>query len=271
MKLTLEKVKEMQAQLKDTVGERPQAQLKDTVGERPAEATKTRVLVGVATCGLASGAGKVMTALQNECKALGLSDIEVVPTGCIGLCQYEPLVEVLAPGQPKVTYIKMTVDKVKEVVKKHLQDGHALGKYTMTYADEEAPNNDDAPITSLDDTPFYKKQVRIALHNCGIINPENIDEYIARGGYQGLGKALLEMSPDAVIQSGSLHPVIAAMWKSMSAAMRMKVTPAHLWTAVFWKAIPMRFWKQWRLQVMQSAQIRAISMSVRSILWQLRI
>ncbi len=188
MKLTLEKVKEMQAQLKDTVG------------ERPAEATKTRVLVGVATCGLASGAGKVMTALQNECKALGLSDIEVVPTGCIGLCQYEPLVEVLAPGQPKVTYIKMTVDKVKEVVKKHLQDGHALGKYTMTYADEEAPNNDDAPITSLDDTPFYKKQVRIALHNCGIINPENIDEYIARGGYQGLGKALLEMSPDAVIQ-----------------------------------------------------------------------
>ena len=190
MKLTLEKVKEMQAQLKDTVG------------ERPATAEKTRVLVGMATCGLASGAGKVMDALKKTCDMLGIADqVELISTGCIGLCQYEPIVEVLAPGQEKVTYIKMTAEKAEEVAQKHLQNGKALGKYTMTYADEDAPNNDDAPVTALADTPFYKKQVRIALHNCGVIDPENIDEYIARGGYQGLGKALTEMTPDEVIQT----------------------------------------------------------------------
>lgn len=152
MKMTLNKVKELQAQLKDTVG------------PRPAEASAVRVLVGMATCGLASGAGKVMEALKNSCQALNLEHVELISTGCIGLCQYEPIVEVLAPGQPKITYIKMNPEKAEEVVKKHLRDGHPLGKYTMTYADEEAPNVDDAPITALEDTSFYKKQVRIALH-----------------------------------------------------------------------------------------------------------
>ena len=88
MKLTLDKVKEMQAQLKDTVG------------ERPADAEKIRVLVGMATCGLASGAGKVMDALKSACDTLGISDkVELVSTGCIGLCQYEPLVEVRRPAR----------------------------------------------------------------------------------------------------------------------------------------------------------------------------
>ena len=120
MKLTLEKVKEMQAQLKDTVG------------ERPADAEKTRVLVGMATCGLASGAGKVMDALKKTCEMLGIADqVELISTGCIGLCQYEPIVEVLAPGQEKVTYIKMTAEKAEEMAQKHLQNGKALGKYTM--------------------------------------------------------------------------------------------------------------------------------------------
>ena len=117
MKLTLDKVKELQAQLKETVG------------ERPADAKKTRVLVGMATCGLASGAGKVMNALKMACETLGIADeVELVSTGCIGLCQYEPLVEVLAPGKEKVTYIKMNAEKAEEVARKHLQGGKALGK-----------------------------------------------------------------------------------------------------------------------------------------------
>ena len=187
MKMTLEKVKQMQALMKDNIGLRPEGD------------NKTRVLVGMATCGQASGAGKVLDALKRSCEMLGLDNIELISTGCIGLCQYEPIVEVLAPGKEKVTYIQMTSEKAHEVAEKHLQGGKPLGKYTMTCANEES-NDDTLPVTALEDTSFYKKQVRVALRNCGVIDPENIDEYIASGGYQGLGKALVEMTPDEVIQ-----------------------------------------------------------------------
>ncbi len=169
------------------------------IGPRRADAKKTRVLVGMATCGMASGAGKVMEALEACVKEMGLDNIELVSTGCIGLCQFEPLVEVLAPGQPKVTYIRMTPDKVKEVVQKHLVGGKVLGKFTMTYSDEPFVDDDNAPVTYLEDTTFFGKQMRIALRNCGVINPECIDEYIAVGGYQGLYKAITSMTPDGVI------------------------------------------------------------------------
>jgi NADP-reducing hydrogenase subunit HndB len=144
MNMTLEKVREVHSALKDSVG------------ERPASAKTTRILVGMATCGMASGAGKVMTALKGACASLGLDNVELVSTGCIGLCQYEPIVEVLAPGQEKVTYVKMTAEKAEEVARKHLQGGKVLGKYTMTYADEVAPDNDEAPVTALANTDFYK-------------------------------------------------------------------------------------------------------------------
>jgi len=175
------------------------ASLQNTVGLREAGAEKIRVVVGMATCGLASGAGPVMDELKKAVAELGLSNVELVPTGCIGICQFEPIVEVMAPGEKKVTYVKMTPDKAREVVEKHLKGGKALGKYTLTCVDTEDELDDDAPVTYLEDVPFFAKQLRIALHNCGIIDPENIDEYIARGGYQALGKALTEMTPDGVI------------------------------------------------------------------------
>ena len=119
MKMTLNKVKELQAQLKDTVG------------PRPAEASAVRVLVGMATCGLASGAGKVMEALKNSCQALNLEHVELISTGCIGLCQYEPIVEVTMPGQEKVTYVKMTPDKVGRVVAEHIIGGKPVTEFTI--------------------------------------------------------------------------------------------------------------------------------------------
>ncbi len=101
------------------------------VGVRKADANETRVVVGMATCGIASGARPVLNALAEEVRAKKLDNVVVTQTGCIGLCQYEPIVEVFAPGKEKVTYVKMTPEKAKEVVEQHLMRGLILTKYTL--------------------------------------------------------------------------------------------------------------------------------------------
>jgi NADP-reducing hydrogenase subunit HndB len=85
----------------------------------------------MATCGLASGAKPVFDALSDKIEEKGLTNVAVTPTGCIGLCQYEPIVEIIEPGKDKVTYIKMTPEKVLEVVDQHLIRGHIVTKYTI--------------------------------------------------------------------------------------------------------------------------------------------
>ena len=101
------------------------------VGVRKADANETRVVVGMATCGIASGARPVLNTLAEEVRAKKLDNVVVTQTGCIGLCQYEPIVEVFAPGKEKVTYVKMTPEKAKEVVEQHLMRGLILTKYTL--------------------------------------------------------------------------------------------------------------------------------------------
>jgi NADP-reducing hydrogenase subunit HndB len=91
-----------------------------------------RVVVGMATCGIASGARPVLTTLAEDVQNKQLTNVVVTQTGCIGLCQYEPIVEVYEPGKEKVTYIKMTPDKAKEMVEQHLVRGHVLTKYTLS-------------------------------------------------------------------------------------------------------------------------------------------
>jgi len=113
------------------IRERMQSQ----VSMRAEDHTHTRV-VGMATCGIASGARPVLTALSNLVQEKGLTDrVSVTQTGCIGLCQYEPIVEVMEPGKPKVTYIKMTAEKAAEVVERHLIGGHIVENYTLNSAD----------------------------------------------------------------------------------------------------------------------------------------
>ena len=101
------------------------------VGLRSESATDTRVVVGMATFGIASGARPVLTALSNAVLEKKLEGVTVTQTGCIGLCQYEPIVEVLAPGKEKVTYVKMTPEKALEVVEKHLIRGQVISEYTI--------------------------------------------------------------------------------------------------------------------------------------------
>ena len=98
---------------------------------RDSETPKVRVVVGMATCGIASGARPVLHSITDEVRKLKLDNVTVTQTGCIGLCQYEPIVEVLAPGKEKVTYVKMTPEKALEVVEKHLIRGQVVTEYTI--------------------------------------------------------------------------------------------------------------------------------------------
>ena len=108
---------------------RQQIDLRDSGDDR------IRVVVGMATCGSAAGARPVLNTLAQEVQTRGLTNkISVTQTGCIGLCQYEPIVGVMEPGKDKVTYVKMNADKAVEIVERHLIGGHVVEKYTMSAA-----------------------------------------------------------------------------------------------------------------------------------------
>lgn len=106
-------------------------QMQGQLGLRNESSNQTRVVVGMATCGIASGARPVLTTLSDAVQTRGLINVAVTQTGCIGLCKYEPIVEVLEPGKDKVTYVKMTPEKALEVVEQHLIKGQVVKKYTI--------------------------------------------------------------------------------------------------------------------------------------------
>lgn len=101
------------------------------VGLRAEEKDITRVVVGMATCGIAAGARPVLTAFSDAVQEKNLKNIMVTQTGCIGLCMYEPIVEITVPGKEKVTYVKMDTEKSKEVIEQHLIRGQVVEKYTI--------------------------------------------------------------------------------------------------------------------------------------------
>ena len=105
--------------------------MQNTVGLRDDQTGKTRVVVGMATCGIAAGARPVLNALTEGVAAAGITNVTVTQTGCVGLCQYEPIVEVIAPDGDKVTYVKMTAEKAQKVVEQHLKRGVAIAEYTI--------------------------------------------------------------------------------------------------------------------------------------------
>lgn len=104
------------------------------VGMRSEDSSQTRIVVGMATCGIASGARPVLTAISDAVQSRNLANINVSQTGCIGLCQYEPIVEVYEPGKEKVTYIRMTPEKALEVVEQHLIRGQVVTDYIINSA-----------------------------------------------------------------------------------------------------------------------------------------
>lgn len=115
--------------LEELLAIRDKAKENMTVREDKGEVT--RVVVGMATCGIAAGARPVLNAFSQEIEKRKLDHVTVSQTGCIGMCQYEPIVEVIQPGKDKITYIKMTPDKVARVVVDHLVNGNPVTEYTV--------------------------------------------------------------------------------------------------------------------------------------------
>ena len=155
---------------------------------------RSHVLVCGGTGCTSSGSEMVIAAFENELAANNLTEeVKIVKTGCFGLCANGPVVIVYPEG---AFYSRVTAEDVTEIVSEHLLKGRLVTR--LLYEDSVTANA--AEIKSLDETDFYKKQKRVALRNCGVIDPENINEYIAYDGYQALGKVLSEMKPDEVIQ-----------------------------------------------------------------------
>lgn len=153
---------------------------------------RSHVLVCGGTGCTSSGSQQIMETLKEEIKKVGLEkEVSVVQTGCHGLCALGPIMIVY----PDASFYSMVkVEDIPEIVQEHLLKGRVVTR--LLYQETVTP----AGVKALIDTDFYKKQHRIALRNCGIINPEVIEEYIGTGGYQALGKVLTEMTPDDVIQ-----------------------------------------------------------------------
>lgn len=181
---------------------------------------KIKISVGMATCGVATGAQE----LYDEIKSIleeNKSDFCLLRTGCLGLCQVEPIIDVCVPGMPRLIYKQMTPEKVKEIIPllvsregilKHIAEwikkDYILCKFEEEVLIDEVfkkfsaakSNGSFNDITSYYEIPFFAKQKKIALRNCGFINPDSIKEYIARGGYYSLHKALTTLSSGAIIE-----------------------------------------------------------------------
>ena len=142
-----------------------------------------------------SGSQKIQDAFVREIEKQGLAEeVKVVQTGCFGLCALGPVVILYPDG---TFYSRVEEADVAEIVSEHLLKGRPVERLVYNEKDETTG----AVTESLNDTTFYKSQYRLALRNCGVINPENIEEYIAMDGYSALGKVLTEMTPDEVIQT----------------------------------------------------------------------
>ena len=150
---------------------------------------RSHILVCGGTGCTSSGSQKLQDALVAELEKAGLSDeVKVVGTGCFGLCALGPIMIVYPEG---TFYSNVQAEDAAEIVSEHMLKGRPVTR--LVYHEPKSEN--EMVALSLSETTFYKKQKRVALRNCGVINPENIDEYIAMDGYRALGKVLTEEDP----------------------------------------------------------------------------
>jgi len=157
---------------------------------------RSHVLICGGTGCTSSGSAKLHDKLEAELIAKGLADeVKIVMTGCFGLCALGPIMIIYPEG---TFYSMVTEEDIPEIVEEHLLKGRIVDR--LVYKDG-VEHEDAATASSLNDTAFYKKQKRVALRNCGVINPENIEEYIAMDGYFALAKVLKEMTPEDVIKT----------------------------------------------------------------------
>ena len=158
---------------------------------------RSHVLICGGTGCTSSGSQALFTKLESELQAKGLeNEIKIVQTGCFGLCALGPIMIVYPEG---TFYSRVTAEDIPEIVEEHLLKGRIVERLVYNDAADDAKVEE--TIASLSETQFYKKQKRVALRNCGVINPEVIDEYIAMDGYFALAKVVKEMTPEDVINT----------------------------------------------------------------------
>lgn len=168
-----------------------------------------KVNIGMASCGIAAGA---KASLEKALKEFSQSNgTQICQTGCLGFCEEEPLVEILGNGKPRVIYRHVTEDKILDAIQGYIQ-GNFNEKWILGQMRDprclledklENPLAGVKPIEGipfLEGIPFYNRQIKIALRNCGYIDPDNIEEYIARGGYRAFIRSLSEMQPAEIIK-----------------------------------------------------------------------
>ncbi len=172
--------------------------MRDEWKEKLEQPPDIRVVVGMATCGISAGANQVFDAFKKEFEKHGLHHIKLEKVGCIGMCVYEPIVDIFESGKDKVSYIHVDPEKVTTIVEQHLIGGKPCKDLTLLQLDK----TDDRGVACerFEDLPFYRKQKRVVLGNCGYINPEDIREYIGVDGYQALAKVLTTMTPEETIE-----------------------------------------------------------------------
>ena len=219
-------------------------------GKTPAQKERIHVLICGGTGCTSSNSVKISDLMKEELVKAGIADeVKVVLTGCFGLCALGPIMIVYPEG---VFYSAVKVEDVPEIVSEHLVKGNVVER--LLYTDEITGEH----VHSLMETRFYKSQKRVALRNCGAIDPENIEEYIAKDGYAALCKAITEMTPQEVIDTmkesglrgrggggfptgtnGSL-PQTAFPTRNTLFVTATRATPARLWTVPSSWATPMR-------------------------------
>ena len=154
-------------------------------------AIESHVLICGGSACSSSGSNNITAEFRAEIEKAGLAGkVEVLQTGCLGFCEQGPIVKIMPQG---TFYVHVKLDDVKEIVAEHLVKGRVVGRLCYDPAQAKDPHAE-ANI------PFYKKQFRIVLRNCGVINPEKIEDYIARDGYKALEKVLFEMTPEQVVE-----------------------------------------------------------------------
>jgi len=169
-----------------------------------------KVNIGMASCGIAAGAQTSLEAALKEFP--GDNGVSLNQTGCLGFCELEPLVEIFGSGKSRVLYKKITEDKIIDTIQdykegnfnKKLILGQMRDPRSLLEDDIENPLADVTPLEKipfLEDIPFYNKQVKIALRNCGYIDPDSIEEYIAKEGYFAFIKVLTDMQPKEIIEA----------------------------------------------------------------------
>ncbi|MBI2860986.1 MAG: NADH-quinone oxidoreductase subunit NuoF [Chloroflexi bacterium] len=155
---------------------------------------RPRIYIGSATCGRAAGALKLVGVIEAELARHNIQ-ADIVHVGCIGLCYLEPLVDIVKPGRPRISYANVTPRNVGKIIEEYLVNDNPSPELALGVLSETALDG----IGRFSDLPMLKPQVRIVTANCGIIDPEKIEHYVGRGGYGGLVRAL-GMTPEQVIE-----------------------------------------------------------------------